>query len=207
MVQRLPWLVFTLPVGVITDRYDRRTLMVLSNIARTVLTLGVAFAVLGRQDVLPAPDVVSDSSIPIPTDTILYLVILLATLCMGIFEVLYDNSAQTLMPSIVHADDLERANGRMWSTELIANTFVGPPLGALLIAIVVQPAVLRRRRDLRRVGGAHRADPAYPTRPERRRRGAQAVASGALGGLPVAVGPRTAPTRWRSSSASSTRSA
>ncbi len=135
VVQRLPWLVFTLPVGVITDRYDRRTLMVLSNIARTVLTLGVAFAVLGRQDVLPAPDVVSDSSIPIPTDTILYLVILLATLCMGIFEVLYDNSAQTFMPSIVHADELERANGRMWSTELIANTFVGPPLGALLIAI------------------------------------------------------------------------
>src|SRR5918995_3339620 len=53
VVQRLPWLVFTLPVGVITDRYDRRTLMVLSNIARTVLTLGVAFAALGREDVLP----------------------------------------------------------------------------------------------------------------------------------------------------------
>ncbi len=135
VVQRLPWLVFTLPIGVVTDRYDRRTLMVWSNVARTVITVAVAFAVLGRQGVLPGPDVVSDSSIPIATDTILYLVILLATLCMGTFEVLYDNSAQTFMPSIVHADQLERANGRMWSTEMIANTFVGPPLGAVLVAV------------------------------------------------------------------------
>jgi hypothetical protein len=37
------------------------------------------------------------------------------------------------MPDIVAADQLERANGRMWSAEGIANTFVGPPLGSLLL--------------------------------------------------------------------------
>ncbi len=135
VAQRLPWLVFTLPAGVITDRNDRRTLMIWSNTARTVLTLAVAFAVLNRQGTLPGPDVVADETIAIPTNMILYGVIILATLLMGVAEVLYDNSAQTFMPSIVHTDQLEKANGRMWSTEMVANTFLGPPLGALLIAV------------------------------------------------------------------------
>jgi MFS family permease len=65
----------------------------------------------------------------------LYGLVLAATLLLGIGEVLYDNSAQTFMPSIVHADDLEKANGRLWSVEQVANTFAGPPLAALLIAI------------------------------------------------------------------------
>ncbi len=135
VAQRLPWLVFTLPAGVITDRHDRRTLMIWSNTARTVLTLAVAFAVLNRQGTLPGPDVVADETIAIPTNMILYGVIILATLLMGIAEVLYDNSAQTFMPSIVHTEQLEKANGRMWSAELVTNTFIGPPLGALLIAV------------------------------------------------------------------------
>ncbi|MGB9347868.1 MAG: MFS transporter, partial [Ilumatobacteraceae bacterium] len=65
----------------------------------------------------------------------LYLLVLLATMLLGIGEVLYDNSAQTFMPSIVHPDNLEKANGRLWSIEQVANTFAGPPLAALLIAI------------------------------------------------------------------------
>src|SRR5690606_31247072 len=48
-------------------------------------------------------------------------------------EVLRDNSAQTIMPNIVHPDQLEKANGRLWSAEGIANTFVGPPLGSVLL--------------------------------------------------------------------------
>ena len=51
----------------------------------------------------------------------------------GMAEVLRDNSAQTIMPNLVHADQLEKANGRLWSIEAIANTFVGPPLGSLLL--------------------------------------------------------------------------
>ena len=58
----------------------------------------------------------------------LYRVVILATLLLGIAEVLHDNCAQTFMPSIVHRQ-LEKANGRMWSAESVANTFVGPPLG------------------------------------------------------------------------------
>jgi MFS family permease len=135
VVQRLPWLLFSLPVGVVTDRYDRRLLMVGANAVRAVLTLAVAAVVLARQGSLPAPDAVADAVVAASTDTALYLVILLATLLLGIGEVLYDNSAQTFMPSIVHPDNLEKANGRLWSVEQVANTFAGPPLAAFLIAV------------------------------------------------------------------------
>ena len=52
VVQRLPWLLFTLPAGVITDRNDRRRLMVGANAVRAVLTAAMGFAVLARQDVI-----------------------------------------------------------------------------------------------------------------------------------------------------------
>jgi len=134
VVQRLPWLLFSLPAGVITDRVNRRWLMTIANVARTILTLGVAVVVLGRQDTLPSPEEL-DALVSLPTDTTLYLLVLAATLLLGIGEVLYDNAAQTFMPAIVHSDQLEKANGRLWGAELVANTFVGPPLGALLVAV------------------------------------------------------------------------
>ena len=34
VVQRLPWLLFALPAGVLTDRHDRRRLMIGANTAR-----------------------------------------------------------------------------------------------------------------------------------------------------------------------------
>jgi predicted MFS family arabinose efflux permease len=59
--------------------------------------------------------------------------VLVATLLLGMAEVLRDNSAQTIMPNLVHPAQLEKANGRLWSIEAIANTFLGPPLGSLLL--------------------------------------------------------------------------
>src|SRR5918995_6249486 len=44
VAQRLPWLVFPLPAGVITDRGDRRKIMVGANAARAVFTVIVALA-------------------------------------------------------------------------------------------------------------------------------------------------------------------
>jgi len=134
VVQRLPWLVFTLPAGVVTDRYDRRTIMVWANALRAVLTVGVAFAVLGAGS-LPGPDLIGAPETVVESNVGLYLVILFATLLLGCAEVLYDNSGQTLMPSLVDTHQLEKANGRLWSVEQVTNTFIGPPLGAVLIAV------------------------------------------------------------------------
>ena len=130
VAQRLTWLLFTLPAGVITDRVDRRRAMVAMDGLRFALTLLVAFAVLSRQGHLPGPDEVDQV---VGTQLGLYAIVLLATLLLGMAEVLRDNCGQTFMPSIVDSEHLERANGRMWSAELITNTFVGPPLGSLLL--------------------------------------------------------------------------
>jgi MFS family permease len=132
LVQRLPWLVFTLPAGVITDRVDRKKAMVTADFTRFGITLVVAFAVLARQSKLPAADQLSKVT---GTSTGLYILLLVATLLLGTAEVLRDNCGQTFMPSIVDVDQLEKANGRMWSVENIANTFIGPPLGSLLLIV------------------------------------------------------------------------
>ncbi len=132
VAQRLPWLIFTLPAGVITDRVDRRRAMVMMDALRCAFTLLIAIAVLGEQDALPAP---ADVASVVGTRTGLYLLLLLATLLLGSAEVLRDNCGQTFMPSIVAPEHLERANGRMWSIESVANTFIGPPLGSLLLLV------------------------------------------------------------------------
>ncbi|MBA2387457.1 MAG: MFS transporter [Acidimicrobiia bacterium] len=132
VAQRLPWLVFTLPAGVITDRLDRRRIMVAANGGRAVLTGGVALAVLWRGGALPGPD---ELDMVGETELVLYLCVVVATLLLGVGEVLYDNSAQTIMPALVATDDLEKANGRLWAAESVTNQFLGPPLGSLLLAI------------------------------------------------------------------------
>ncbi|MCP4964007.1 MAG: MFS transporter, partial [bacterium] len=134
VVQRLPWLFFTLPAGVITDRNDRRKLMIGSSWARSVLTLLVAGAVLARQGELIGPDQLEVGA-AVNNDYLLYGIVLVATFLLGIAEVLYDNTAQTFMPAVVHSSNLEKANGRLWSMEQVTNTFAGPPLGALLLVI------------------------------------------------------------------------
>ncbi len=140
VAQRLPWLLFSLPAGVIADRFERRRIMVLANTARAVLTAVVAISVLAIGDRLPGPDELDGIEAALDTNVTGYLVVLVATLLLGVAEVLYDNTAQTIMPSLVDEDQLERANGRLWSTEQVMNTLLGPALGAaLLVATFALP--------------------------------------------------------------------
>jgi MFS family permease len=132
VAQRLPWLLFTLPAGVITDRVDRRKAMMWMDVLRGVLTVVVALAVLGSQDVLPGPDEVDAVT---GTRWGLLTVVLVATLLLGMAEVLRDNANQTIVPNIVRPDQLEKANGRIWSIEAVTNTFAGPPLGSVLLLV------------------------------------------------------------------------
>ena len=134
IAQRLPWLVFTLPAGVITDRVDRRKIMVSMDSVRTVVTLAVAFLVLAKQNVLPAPDQIAEG-VEVATEPLLYVALLIASLLFGFAEVLRDNAAQTILPAIVEPEGLEKANGQMWGVEMVANSFIGPPLGSLLLGI------------------------------------------------------------------------
>lgn len=135
LVTRLPWLLFALPAGVITDRVDRRKLVAWMDVFRFLFTLGVAIAVLATQSQLSSPEAVaSGAATPPETAGLLLALIYSAAFLLGVAEVFRDNSAQTLMPSIVDKTVLEKANGRMWGAEMVSNAFLGPPLAGVLIA-------------------------------------------------------------------------
>jgi MFS family permease len=111
----LPWLLLSLPAGVLVDRIDRRRLMVGANVWRGgVLALLGTVVATGRANVIA---------------------LVVAALALGAGEVVFDNAAQTLLPSIVAREGLERANGRLFAVELTTNQFVGPPLGGALFAL------------------------------------------------------------------------
>jgi MFS family permease len=111
----LPWLVLSLPAGVLIDRLDRRRIMIATNAWRALLLAGLGTAV-----VLDRAGVVALAVIAFG---------------LGIGEVLFDNAAQTLLPSIVGPAQLERANGRLYAGEIVMNQFAGPPLGGLLFGL------------------------------------------------------------------------
>jgi MFS family permease len=110
---RLPWLLAPV-AGALADRLDRRQTMLRVNLVRTVLLGGLALAVAADQASL----------------VLLYAVAVL----LGVAETLFDTSAQSLLPALVARDDLSRANSRLFAVELLANVFLGPPLGGLLAA-------------------------------------------------------------------------
>lgn len=106
----LPWLLLSLPAGVYIDRWNRRAVMIIADSARAV-----AYATIA---VLVARDVLS----------IWTLLLLMAV--VGCLEVFFDMSSQAFLPAIVAPDQLPRANGILYATEVIFNSFVGLPLGA-----------------------------------------------------------------------------
>ncbi|MEL6618218.1 MAG: MFS transporter [Pseudomonadota bacterium] len=122
---RLPWLLFTAPAGVLTDRMDRGRLMVWSDVMRAVLTGCVILLILS------VPQIEAGAS-----SVTVWALAALAFL-LGMAEVVRDNAAQTALPSIVAKSDLENANGQMWSLEQVMGQFIGPPLAGVLIAYAV----------------------------------------------------------------------
>jgi MFS family permease len=136
VVSRLPWLVFTLFAGVITDRFNRKRIIVAMDLCRGLLTLVVGAFVYLERDSLPSLDELASIK-DLQTNYTLYFVILITAFLFGLAEVLRDNTAQTLMPSVVEDKHLEKANGRMWSAESLTNSFIGPPLGSLIISVAI----------------------------------------------------------------------
>lgn len=136
MLSRLPWLIFSLPAGVITDRYDRKKIIVAMDSLRGLLTVAVAAIVFIKADSLPRLNELTTIT-DLQTNWALFITISIAAFLFGLAEVLRDNSAQTFMPSVVEEEHLEKANGQMWSAESLTNSFIGPPLGSFLIGIAV----------------------------------------------------------------------
>ncbi|WP_375386905.1 MFS transporter [uncultured Amnibacterium sp.] len=113
-LQWLPPLVLGLVAGVVTDRIDRRRVVVVAGVVRVVV-LGVLVA-------------------SVVTDAVGVGLVLAALLALGVAEVFGDNAEATLLPALVDRDDLALANARLLGGFITLQNLVGPPIGALLFA-------------------------------------------------------------------------
>lgn len=115
VVLQLPWVLFSLLVGAIADRIERRRLMAGASALRVVAAGLTAGAVAAGVMSLP----------------LLYL----AALLLGLCEVVFDTSSQTLLPAVVDPERLEQANGNLWAAEIVLNNLAARPLAGALIAV------------------------------------------------------------------------
>jgi MFS family permease len=110
-----PPLLFGLYAGVLTDRLDRRRIVIVVDLVRVaVLAVLTTFVV---------------------TDHVSITVVLVALFALGTAEMFADNASSALLPMIVDRDDLAIANSRLQTGFITVNQLAGPPLGAALFAL------------------------------------------------------------------------
>jgi MFS family permease len=108
----LPWLLLSLPAGVLVDRHDRATLM-----WRAQVLQGSVIAVLAVLVLLHWTDIA---------------VLAVAAFGLGVGEVVFGNASQSVLPQLVRAEQLPEANGNQYAVQTIGQEFAGPPLGSVL---------------------------------------------------------------------------
>jgi MFS family permease len=111
----VPWLLLSLPAGVLADRCDRAALM-----WRAQAVQGVVVALIAVLAAVRAADIG---------------MLIAAGFLLGAAEVVFSNAAQAVLPQLVPADLLPRANGNLQVSLTAGETFLGPPLGSLLFAV------------------------------------------------------------------------
>jgi MFS family permease len=111
----LPVLLFGVLGGAIADRVDRRRMVVIVNLGRSIVLVPlVATIVSGNINIA---------------------VVLVALFVLGTAETFADSASSALLPGLVAREDLGIANARMQSAFLLTNQLLLPPVGAFLFAI------------------------------------------------------------------------
>lgn len=115
LVSWAPPLLFGLYAGVLSDRHDRRGIVLVANAVRAVVLVAlVALMATGTVTVVTA----------------------LALLALrAVAEVFADNATATLTPMMVGRDDLVAANARLGTGFITLNQLAGPPVGAALFGL------------------------------------------------------------------------
>ena len=113
--QFLPWTTFAPFGGVIVDRSDRRLLIMITQTWRAFVMAILAVAVFFE------------------AASIWHLFAVAFLITVG--EILVDPSVVATLPTLVSRTDLDRANGRLTTVEIVTNEFVGGPLGAMSFAL------------------------------------------------------------------------
>ena len=115
MLGRLPFLLLTLPAGVLVDRIRRRGLMIWSDFGRMIVLGSIPLVTLMHHVTLWQ----------------VYTVVAVA----ASLRVFFDIADQSYLPTLLTRDQLSDGNGKLRATETFADT-VGPTLGAALAGLV-----------------------------------------------------------------------
>jgi MFS family permease len=110
-----PPLLFGLYAGVLSDRLDRRRIVIAADACRALVLAVLAVTIVAGA--------VSATG----------ALVALALLATG--EVFADNTSATLTPMLVRRDDLALANSRLQAGFLTLNQLAGPPIGAALFGV------------------------------------------------------------------------
>ncbi|WP_394617062.1 MFS transporter [Lentzea sp. JNUCC 0626] len=111
----VPWLVLGLPVGAYADRADRVRMMIGADLFRAAgLLVAVVLLVTGHLTFVP---------------------LLLLALVLGIGEVVFDCASFAVLPSVVPAERLEAANGRLFTSQTVSRDMLGHLAGGLLFTL------------------------------------------------------------------------
>jgi MFS family permease len=110
-----PALVFGLVAGALSDRLDRRRIVMVADSSRAVVLAGLVTVLLTGH---------------LTATLTLFALGLLATA-----EVFADNTSMTLMPMLVDRDDLAIGNARLQFGIITLNQLAGPSIGAVLFAL------------------------------------------------------------------------
>jgi MFS family permease len=110
-----PPLAFGLYAGVLSDRLNRRRIVIAADATRVLVLSGLFVTMI--------------------TGTVTVVVALTALGLLATAEVFSDNTSGTLAPMLVSRDDLSLANARLQTGFITLNQLAGPPIGAALFAI------------------------------------------------------------------------
>ena len=108
----LPYVLLSVPAGIVADRFDRRMVLLVTDVARGVLMLGLVAAV-----VLGAPT----------------LVIVAISILAACFSTFFGPAIGALIPTLVEERDLGVANSA-WATLDNVAFIVGPAVAGILLA-------------------------------------------------------------------------
>lgn len=110
-----PWALFGLLAGALSDRLDRRALMWRVDLARAVVMAVLTVGVLTGRVGIP--------------------VLVIVVFALGTAQCLFDSSAVSLLPTIVTADRLARANSLLTTSQTLTSDLAGPVIAGTIFAL------------------------------------------------------------------------
>lgn len=114
----VPVIVFGFFAGSIVDRYDRRRIMVVADLARAAIALGLA---------------VFHGEL---------VAVYMAALALSTFTALFNPAASSALPALVDEEDIVGANSAVWSAAVISQVALAPVAGLLVATAGARSAFL-----------------------------------------------------------------